>query len=60
MGVYLLEDDSGAIVEGIAAGNKSIEDTNCEILMKWLQGSGMQPVMWSTLTKVMRKLGFLI
>ena len=55
LGVYLLEDDSGAIVEGIAAGNKSIEDTNREILIKWLQGSGMQPVAWSTLTKAMRK-----
>eukprot|EP00731_Ephydatia_muelleri_P039134 Em1136g1a len=57
VGVHLLEDDSGARVEGIAAENRSIEDTNRQILKQWLQGSGMKPVAWSTLTKAMRKAG---
>lgn len=57
VGVHLLEDDSGAIVESIAAESRSIENTNREILMKWLQGSGAKPVAWSTLTNAMRKVG---
>ena len=52
--MHLLKDDSGAIVEGIMAG-KSIQDANHEIIVRWLQGRGMQPVAWSTLTDAMRK-----
>lgn len=55
LGVLLLEDESGAIVDGIASGCKDFEDTNREILTRWLQGSGVQPVTWSTLTENMRK-----
>ena len=57
LGVFLLQDESGAIVEGIAARNRSVEDINREILTKWLQGSGKQPVTWSTLTACMRQAG---
>ena len=53
-GVHLLKDDNGAIVDGIMAG-KSVQDANHEIIVRWLQGRGMQPVAWSTLTDAMRK-----
>ena len=52
--MHLLKDDNGAIVEGIMAG-KNIQDANHEIIVRWLQGRGMQPVAWSTLTDAMRK-----
>ena len=53
-GVHLLKDDTGALVDGIMAG-KTIQDANHEIIASWLQGSGMQPVTWSTLISAMRK-----
>ena len=56
-GFHLLEDESGAIVDGIDAENRSVEDTNRDILKKWLNGSGVKPVTWSTLTNAMRKAG---
>ena len=55
-GVQLLNDTSGALVDGIMAG-KDAKDANFEILKKWLEGKCEEPVVWSTLTKALRKAG---
>ena len=58
LGIFLLNDETGVIVEALV--NEYLlnaEDINRAIFMKWLQGKGVQPVAWSTLIDVMRKIG---
>ena len=54
LGTLLLNDDDGAITRAIITANhyqpKSI---NHEILSKWCQGQGRQPVTWTTLIEVL-------
>ena len=54
-GVFLLNDENGAIVDGITKEHRgNPENINNEILKKWLQGQGRQPVTWKTLIEVLR------
>ena len=58
LGIFLLDDDTGVQVDAIAKEhNKRAEDINFDILKKWLQGGGMQPVTWGTLVDVLGRIG---
>ena len=37
--------------------HRNAADINLEILQRWVNGRRIQPVMWSTLTKVLRTVG---
>ena len=55
LGAFLLDDDTGAIVKAIAQEySNNADNINKEILSKWLQGMGKQPVTWNTLIEVLR------
>ena len=55
-GVLLLNDKSGAIISALEQQHHSrATAVNFEILQQWIQGSGIQPVTWETLVKVLRK-----
>lgn len=57
-GTLLLEDNSGAIVKGFE--NEYLRNAgriNYAILQRWLHGSGLKPVTWSTLITVLEKIG---
>ena len=55
LGAFLLDDDNGVKVETIAQKcSNNADSINKEILSKWLQGLGKQPVTWSTLIGVLR------
>ena len=55
LGAFLLDDDNGVMTEVIATNhNNNADNINREILSKWLQGLGKQPVTWSTLIEVLR------
>ena len=68
LGILLLNDDDGAITTGIIAGNhhqpenitrdvKPLrENITRDILSKWLQGQGRQPVTWATLITVLHEI----
>ena len=56
-GIFLLEDDTGAIVSALEIEHlKNVERINGAILQKWLQGNGAKPVTWSTLVTVLRSI----
>ena len=58
LGVFLLNDETGAIVQALEnEHNKNAEKINMAIFSQWLQGKGTQPVSWSTLIDVLRKIG---
>ena len=58
LGVFLLNDETGAIVQALEnEHNKNAEKINTAIFREWLQGKGAQPVAWSTLIDVLRKIG---
>ena len=58
LGILLLKDDTGAIVEALERQHLlNVEEINMAIFRKWLQGTGAQPVAWSTLIDVLRKIG---
>lgn len=53
-GVFLLKDGTGAQVQAIEKKHcNDAEQINLEILQKWLNGEGKQPVTWETLTAVL-------
>ena len=57
LGILLLNDDDGAITTGIIAGNHhQPENITRDILSKWLQGQGRQPVTWATLMTVLHEI----
>ena len=57
LGILLLNDDDGAITTGIIAGNHhQPENITRDILLKWLQGQGRQPVTWATLMTVLHEI----
>ena len=61
LGIFLLNDETGAIVEALENEcNKNAVKINMAIFRKWLQGKGAQPVSWSTLIDVLRKIGLCI
>ena len=58
VGIFLLNDDTGALVEAIARQHmNTAERINTEILRRWLQGSGRQPVVWRTLIGSLNQAG---
>ena len=58
LGIFLLNDETGAIVEALENEcNKNAKKVNMAIFREWLQGKGAQPVAWSTLIDVLRKIG---
>ena len=58
VGGELLEDSSGTEVENIYANNlHKVIETNADVLMIWLRGSGKQPVNWRTLIQVLERSG---
>ena len=58
LGVFLLNDKTGTIVQALEnEHNKNAEKINMAIFSQWLQGKGAQPVAWSTLIDVLRKIG---
>ena len=57
-GILILNDDTGAVVEAVARQHMlNAEHVNMEILKRWLQGSGRQPVVWRTLVKCLEEAG---
>lgn len=61
MGVFLLNDETGAVVQALEKEHmKDAENITMAIFSRWLQGKGAQPVAWSTLINVMRKIGLCI
>ena len=61
MGVFLLKDDTGAVVQALELEHmRDAEKINMAIFSRWLQGKGAQPVAWSTLIGVLRKIGLCV
>ena len=57
LGPLLLEDTDGTITEGIEKQcHHVVYDINLKILQRWIQGKGRQPVQWSTLIDVLKKI----
>ena len=54
LGIFLLNDDNGAKVESIAKEKGESIQISIKILSKWLQGEGMQPLTWSTITEALK------
>ena len=57
LGPLLLSDDDGAVTQAIRDQyHHDAAKINYEILQRWIQGAGMQPVQWSTLIDVLKKI----
>ena len=57
-GMLLLDDQWGAITEYIAlAKQNNVAEINREILSRWVEGEGKQPVTWATLIGVLKAIG---
>ena len=55
LGTFLLEDDTGAIIEGLRdAHPHRPEHVTDAILARWLDGGGRQPVTWATFIAVLK------
>ena len=58
LGPLLLWDDSGARTDALKAEHQGNADMiNIAVLKKWLEGGGLQPVTWATLSRVMADIG---
>ena len=58
LGPLLLNDNRGTVTEAIKAQwHHDAADINLAILQRWINGGGVQPVTWTTLTKVLRDVG---
>ena len=57
-GPLLLNDTTGAVTEAIEGQcQRNAAEINVRILRRWINGGGIQPVTWSTLTNVLREVG---
>ena len=56
LGTFLLDDETGNKVNGLADMARSVEDLNRQIFQRWLKGDGKQPTNWDTLIGVLRKI----
>ena len=57
LGPLLLRDDDGAVTQAIRDQyHHDAAKINYEILQRWIQGKGRQPVQWSTLIDVLKKI----
>ena len=58
LGLMLLEDDDGAIVDQIVSNcQRQSSDIVNQIMKKWVRGGGKQPVTWKTLTDTLKVIG---
>ena len=58
LGILLLNDHTGAITSALVSEHRlNVDEINLDILTRWLQGQGKQPVTWSTLIDVLRDVG---
>ena len=58
LGLMLLEDDDGAIVDQIVSEcHHKCSDVVRHIMKKWVRGGGKQPVTWKTLTDTLKDIG---
>ena len=61
LGPLLLNDTRGTVTEAIKAQcHHDAADINLTILQRWINGGGIQPVTWTTLTKVLRDVGLAV
>ena len=61
LGPLLLQDDRGTRVSAIEAEHRANADlVNLAILKEWLEGRGLRPVTWDTLTTTMVNAGLVI
>ena len=57
LGIMLLDDEVGTVTKAIEKQcHHVVYDINLEILRQWIEGEGMQPVQWSTLIDVLKKI----
>ena len=57
LGPHLLEDANGVVTKAIRDQyHHDAATINYAILQRWIQGKGIQPVQWSTLIKVLKKI----
>ena len=57
LGPLLLRDDDGSVTNSIRDQyQRDAAKINYEILQRWIQGKGRQPVQWSTLIDVLKKI----
>ena len=57
-GVNLLQDDTGAMMNAIVEQcREDATKINRQVLCKWLEGGGKQPVSWATLATELRECG---
>ena len=57
LGAFLLQDEVGTITDAIAdEHHHNAFKVNYHILKQWIQGGGRQPVQWSTLIDVLKKI----
>ena len=57
LGAFLLKDEAGTITDAIAnEHHHNAFKVNYHILKQWIQGKGRQPVQWSTLIDVLKKI----
>ena len=60
-GILLLNDPNGVKVNAIEKKHhEEANEINLEILQKWAEGNGKQPVTWRTLVDVLCKIGLTI
>ena len=57
-GIHLLKDDNGAKIDSLAKDEGESILITLKILSRWLQGEGMQPPTWSTITEALKKSKF--
>ena len=57
LGILLLDDKAGTVTKAIEKQcHHVVYDINLQILRQWIQGEGRQPVQWSTLIDVLKKI----
>ena len=57
LGTLLLQDNYGTVTQAIKDQyQRDADKINNEILQRWIQGKGRQPVQWSTLIDVLKKI----
>ena len=57
-GVNLLQDDTGAMMNAIIEQcREDVTKINRQVLCKWLEGGGKQPVSWATLATELYECG---
>ena len=56
MGVLLLEDDNGVLVDSLRSEHqRDTEAITWAIFQKWITGTGRKPTTWRTLVDVLRQ-----